>query len=218
VTISYRWHAPDYDRKALRPLTKKIGGFFVGCSVEGLLALGSVRAHLGARAPKEAIINGARSNLKVFHSPNNRHIRTFYPVFMGAVDTGNNGNSGGGGNGTGNGDGVTPVVAGHIRIVAALVNPEGHDPGGETVTVINTGTAQATLNGWQLKDKNGRSQRLANVSIDAGETVRLVLDPSGAQLSNKGGRISLLDPNGNAVHTVSYSKGQAKANGETLLF
>ena len=27
VTISYRWDAPDYDRGALRPLVKPIGGF-----------------------------------------------------------------------------------------------------------------------------------------------------------------------------------------------
>lgn len=39
VTISYRWDAPDYDRGAIRPLTKPIGGFFVGCSVEGLMAM-----------------------------------------------------------------------------------------------------------------------------------------------------------------------------------
>jgi poly(U)-specific endoribonuclease len=30
VTISFKWDAPDYDRGALRPLTKPKGGFFVG--------------------------------------------------------------------------------------------------------------------------------------------------------------------------------------------
>ncbi len=139
VTISYRWDAADYDREELRPLTKKIGGFFVGCSVEGLLALGSVRAHLGAPASKEAVINGTRYQLKVFRSENKRHVRTFYPVFVGAVDDGGSSGPGGGG---------TPVVAGHIRIIAALVNPEGHDPGKETLTLINTGTTQETLSGW----------------------------------------------------------------------
>ena len=83
VTISYRWEAPDYDRGAARPLFKKIGGFFVGCSVEGLMAIGSVRAHLGARAPKDAVINGARYELKVFRSEDNLNIRTCYPVYLG---------------------------------------------------------------------------------------------------------------------------------------
>jgi hypothetical protein len=61
--------------------------FFVGCSIEGLLALGAVRAHLGARAPKEAVINGARYSLKVNPSPNNHHIRTLYPVFLGVSES-----------------------------------------------------------------------------------------------------------------------------------
>jgi poly(U)-specific endoribonuclease len=211
VTISYRWDAPDYDRQQVRPLTKKIGGFFVGCSVEGLLALGSVRAHLGARAPKEAVIEGGRYSLKVYRSENNRHIRTFYPVFLGAVaETG--------GEIPSEGEVVTPMVSGKVRIIAALINPEGHDPGNETVTLINTGRTSVSLEGWQLEDRNGKAQQLSGVTLGAGETVRIVLDPAGAQLSNKGGRISLLDSQGQAVHTVTYSRGQARSDGETVLF
>ena len=211
VTISYKWHAADYDRQEVRPLTKKIGGFFVGCSVEGLLALGTVRAHLGARAPKEAVINGARYQLKVFRSANDRHVRTFYPVFLGPDGGGGNGN----GNGEGNGDGN--VVAGTLRIVAALVNPEGHDPGHETVTLINTGAAAQTLDGWRLTDKNGNSDALGG-SLGPGDALRVTLDGNGAQLSNKGGKLSLVDPGGRSVHTVTYSKGQARTDGQTILF
>lgn len=211
VTISYRWDAPDYDREALRPLTKKIGGFFVGCSIEGLLAMGTLRAHLGARAPKEAVINGARYALKVFRNANNRHIRTFYPMFLGPVTEN-------GGNGNGNGDVPIPVVAGEVRIIAALVNPEGHDPGKETVTLINTGSAPKDMDGWRIEDKNGKTQVISGMSIAAGDTVRLNLDPTKAQLSNKGGKIRLIDPNGQAVHTVTYSKGQVKTGGKTILF
>jgi hypothetical protein len=56
------------------------------------------------------------------------------------------------------------------------------------------------------------------MSIEPGDTLRIALDPSGAQLSNKGGRICLLDGRGNSVHVVSYSKGQARAQGQTTLF
>ena len=206
VTISYRWHAPDYDRQAVRPLTKKIGGFFVGCSVEGLLALGSVRAHLGVRAPKEAIINGGQYNLKVFRSQDNRHIRTFYPVFTGAVDPQ---------------PPLPPVITQpgvKIRIIAALINPQGHDPGNETVTLINIDRSAQSLEGWRLVDRNGKQQLLTGSTIEPGEVLRIVLDPSGAQLSNKGGRISLLDVGDRTVHTVTYTKGQARSDGETVLF
>jgi hypothetical protein len=202
VTISYRWDAPDYDRKALRPLTKKIGGFFVGCSVEGLLAMGAVRAHVGARAPKETEINGARYSLKVFRSSNNRHIRTFYPVFLGPVDP-----SGGG----------APAES-DVRIIAALINPAGHDPGRETVTLINTGTGKASLDGWRIEDQNGRSERLTGRTLPPGDTVRILLDPAGAQLSNKGGKINLIDAAGKTVQSIAYTRGQAKTQGKTTLF
>jgi hypothetical protein len=211
VTISYRWHAPDYYRGAVRPLTKKIGGFFVGCSIEGLLALGAVRAHLGARAPKEAVINGARYNLKLYRSSNNLHIRTFYPVFLGAAeshtDTSDETSTT-----------TTPVVASGVRIVAALINPQGHDPGNETVTLINIGPTSQNLEGWRIEDRNGKAQLLTGISIGPGSTSRITLDPAGAQLSNKGGKISLLDNHGNTVHIVSYSKGQARTQGQTTLF
>lgn len=211
VTISYVWQAPDYDREKLRPLTKPKGGFFVGCSVEGLLALGTLRAHAGARAPKEAVLNGARYSLRVFTSENRRHIRTFYPVFIGPDDSGGTKPGEGGGP-------VPPVIADEIRIVAALVNPPGHDPGNETVTLINTGAVARSLDGWRLEDKNGRQQSLSGLSIASGEAARVTLDPAGAQLSNKGGRVSLIDGAGRVAHGVTYSKGQARADGRTILF
>ncbi len=205
VTISYKWQAPDYNRDAMRPLTKPVGGFFVGCSIEGLLALGSVRAHLGARAPKEAVINGARYALKLFRSHNNRHVRTFYPQFLGKAG--------------GPGPIPEPIVVGSdIRIIAALVNPEGHDPGNESVTLINIGARDAALNGWSMEDKNGKRQVIDGLVLEAGRTHRIVLDPSTMQLSNKGGRIVLLDDSDRVIHSVTYSKGQVKSQGRTVIF
>lgn len=206
VTISYKWDAPDYERDAMRPLTKPIGGFFVGCSVEGLLALGSVRAHLGARAPKEAEINGGRYALKLFRSANNQHVRTFYPVFLGEGDKPDPDPK------------PTPAVSSDIRIVAALINPEGHDPGNETVTLINVGGDSVSLEGWHLRDKNGKQQRLDGMTAESGDASRIVLDASGVQLSNKGGKIELLDGSKKIIHSVTYSKGQIKAQGRSVLF
>ncbi len=209
ITISYRWDAPDYDQESLRPLTKPIGGFFVGCSIEGLLAIGSVRAHLGASAPKQCIINGAKYNLKMFRSANKRHVRTFYPAFTGPAESDNGDN--------GNGE-VPLIAAGMIRIVAALVNPKGHDPGYETVTLINIGDTVETLMDWRLEDKRGRFQSLNGLTIGAGDCARIHLDQQGAQLSNKGGSIRVVNANGHTIHTVTYSKGQTKANGQTIMF
>jgi poly(U)-specific endoribonuclease len=215
VTISFKWDAPDYDRGATRPLTKPVGGFFVGCSVEGLMAIGAVRAHLGARAPKEAVINGARYDLKVFRSDNNQNIRTFYPVYLGpgGDDTNPEDTPGRGGEQPSTQD--SPV-----RIIAALVNPLGDDLGKETVTLINTGSASVSLEGWFLLDAMNNRYVLSDQSnvIAAGATAAITLPKNSIQLSNKGGEIRLLNRDGKAVHRVSYTKVQAQEQGRTLIF
>ncbi len=105
-----------------------------------------------------------------------------------------------------------------VRIVAALVNPAGADPGRETVTLLNTTPERVDLSAWSLVDKNKKRSTLAGVEIAPGDAHRVVLDGKGAQLGNKGGAISLLDANGNKVHGVSYSRKQAKRSGWSLVF
>lgn len=83
VTLKFQWNAFDYEAKKFRPLTKPKGGFWVGPSAEGLMAMGTVRFSLEAAAPKVATINGYRYKLELFRSPNDRNLRTFYPVLQG---------------------------------------------------------------------------------------------------------------------------------------
>lgn len=221
VTISYRWFAPDYEREALRPLFKRIGGFFVGCSIEGLLALGTVRGHLGLNAPHKAIINGAEYDMRVHHSPNNRHIRTFYPKFLRGleevspdpivipVDPVVSPEPA---------DPIGPAAPASVRIIAAVVNPIGSDRGTESITLINIGAADLSLNNWGFVDKNSRKSSFSIPVLPAGSTHRITLDGKGSQLANSGGTIKLLNEKGEMVHLVSYSKDQVAEQGITLLF
>ena len=218
VTIAYRWFAPDYEAEALRPLFKKIGGFFVGCSIEGLLAMGTVRGHLGINAPRKALINGGEYDMKLYHSDNKQHIRTFYPVFLQGtlpVDPVEETEDIGGGSGGSEG---TIATTSEIRMIAALVNPTGNDVGKEAITIINTSSTTLTLNNWRLVDKNGNSTNFSVAAIEGGNTHKIVLDGKGAQLSNKDGVIKLLNENGDMVHLVSYSRGQVREQGRTILF
>jgi len=66
-------------------ITKDIGGFWIGPSIEGLMALGTVRFVPEAMAPKQAVINGFQYDLPLHLSPNRRHLRSFYPEFKGRV-------------------------------------------------------------------------------------------------------------------------------------
>jgi poly(U)-specific endoribonuclease len=81
VTLAYRWRAYDHEAGAARDLFQRIGGFFVGCSVEGLLALGTARFF--DRGHRATVLNGARYEIALYRSPDKRSLRTFFPRFLG---------------------------------------------------------------------------------------------------------------------------------------
>jgi uncharacterized protein YukJ len=117
------------------------------------------------------------------------------------------------------GDAITEVpVEAAVRILAALVNPLGADPGKESVTLINVSPDAVDLKGWALADKQKRKSRLQDIRLKAGGIVTVPLSGADAQLSNEGGIITLLNARSIKVHGVSYTKEQAQKQGWTLLF
>lgn len=105
-----------------------------------------------------------------------------------------------------------------VYIVGALINPKGDDAGHETVTLANTSTEPVNLQGWALADKDKKKESIGNIVMAPGEFRTIPLSGKGAQLSNKGGIISLLDKNGFKVHGVSYTQDSIKEQGFTILF
>jgi poly(U)-specific endoribonuclease len=83
VTLAYSWDAYDVETRQRRRLYNPIGGFWVGCSIEGLLALGTVRFFERGRI--ETTINGARYEIELYRSPDGRSLRTFFPRFLGVA-------------------------------------------------------------------------------------------------------------------------------------
>jgi poly(U)-specific endoribonuclease len=81
ATLAYRWDAFDVEARARRPLMQAIGGFWVGCSVEGLMALGTARFFERGRV--EATINGARYQIDLYRSDDGQSLRTTFPRFLG---------------------------------------------------------------------------------------------------------------------------------------
>jgi hypothetical protein len=81
VTLAYRWNAYDPESGRRYTLYNPIGGFWVGCSIEGLMALGLVRFFQRGRV--EIMINGARYEVELYRSPDGRSLRTFFPRFLG---------------------------------------------------------------------------------------------------------------------------------------
>jgi uncharacterized protein YukJ len=107
---------------------------------------------------------------------------------------------------------------GIVRIVGALVNPVGHDPGLESVTLLNLSPEPIDLAGWQIANRNDDRFTIAGVRIGAGETLRIALPADIAPLGNNGGEISLLDRQAARVHGVAYTSAQASRQGWTLAF
>jgi uncharacterized protein YukJ len=98
---------------------------------------------------------------------------------------------------------------GQVKIIGALVNPMGPAPEAETVTLLNTSPHDIELGGWRIADQLERQMVLAQQTLPAGDTVRILVRPP-AQLGNDGGLITLLDGAGLKVDGAAYTKAQAR--------
>jgi len=103
------------------------------------------------------------------------------------------------------------------RIIGALVNPAKDDVGKESVTVFNLTTSDLDVTGYRILDRNDREDVLSGV-IPAAEARTFRLSGRGAQLSNQGGTITLLDAQGLKVDGVTYSKADASVQDVALSF
>jgi hypothetical protein len=109
-----------------------------------------------------------------------------------------------------NGDGA-------VRILAAMVNPNGGTPEHESVLLLNASPQPVDLSGWCLADRMSKTCALPSIKLDAGAVLTVPLrDPM--QLSNKGGSITLLDKAGLKVAGVAYTEEQAQREGWTVTF
>lgn len=111
-----------------------------------------------------------------------------------------------------------PLPDGKIRIVAALVNPRGEDPGRESVTLINPSPEKVDLTGWALADSQKRKHPLKEISLEPGAVVTVPLTGEDIQLGNNGGIITLLNKEGVKIDGVSYTQENAKKQGWTVVF
>lgn len=74
------------------------------------------------------------------------------------------------------------------------------------------------LKDWSITDKNKRKTMLAAQELNPGATTIVMLSGEGAQLSNDGGIITLLDKQGLKIDGVSYTREQVVRQGWTIVF
>ena len=110
-----------------------------------------------------------------------------------------------------------------VAIIAALVNPIGSENQGdsnvepEVVYLLNRSTRDISLKNWSLLNTNDVAFKILDETIlDSGEIRKIIMKQ--VPLSNQGGLISLLDDRGNKVDGVSYTREQARKEGELVIF
>jgi poly(U)-specific endoribonuclease len=234
VTLRYKWSPEGED------LTKPMGGFFVGCSPEGLVALTMARTKGADRDLPGVVINNAEYRLTLIRGTGNesRYINTFFPKFVKRLVSGNEETLPPpvvpdprrppsptrpspprvGGNPAARSP--LPLPAGTVRIITAFVNPNTRNDEGESVTLVNIGSSDVNLNGWKLLD--GRQR---NLDLDSelliGQAKTFIVDKSrnnSFSLSNKKNDITLVDSSGTVIDKVTYASSDAKVQGTPLLF
>jgi uncharacterized protein YukJ len=102
-----------------------------------------------------------------------------------------------------------------VVICAAVVNPPGPAPEHESVLLLNRTYAPLDLQGWRIATDAGGAP--LDGTLAAAATLAIDMPPT-APLSNKGGRISLLDPTGLKVHGVAYTAAQAAREDRLISF
>jgi uncharacterized protein YukJ len=100
-----------------------------------------------------------------------------------------------------------------VSIIAAMVNPSGDDVGMEYVILLNKSNQDVDLDGWQIVDKLNKKDTIRNMIIKAGTTEQITLTGNGAQLSNKGGNITLLNADGIKIDGATYTESDASLQG-----
>ena len=104
-----------------------------------------------------------------------------------------------------------------IRIAAAMVNPVGHEPANEWVSLINVGAGPVSITGWRMIDHNGRTHHLPDSSIEPGVAIRMqpVAD---MHLRNRSGSITLRNASGNRIDRAFWIGEEGRREGKPIVF
>jgi Lamin Tail Domain/Endonuclease/Exonuclease/phosphatase family len=114
----------------------------------------------------------------------------------------------------GEGEGI--VDGSTVQILALRPNPDGPDEGREEVTIGNGTAEEVNLAGWTLRDRAGNQFALGG-RVPAQQQLTITMREFSMPLNNSGDDVSLIDPQGQVRHHVSYSAAEA-SSGQVVRF
>lgn len=103
---------------------------------------------------------------------------------------------------------VKPEYPDDIRIHRIMTNPAGNERKNEWIEIKNTGTKNRDVGIWRIDDKEneGASPFLLEGVLAANEVVRLHRSKTKIALSNEGGILRLISPDGQEKDAIKYGK------------
>jgi uncharacterized protein YukJ len=101
-------------------------------------------------------------------------------------------------------------------IVGAFVHPNERKEGVEHVAIRNETEAALSVAGWRVQNRHGNA--LALEGHIPPRTVRRFMLPGDVPLSNRGGRIYLIDDEGSEIDSVAYTRHEARRKHGSLTF
>ncbi len=102
-----------------------------------------------------------------------------------------------------------------IVIKEFLADPTGPDTGAEYITLINTGDVVASLSGWSVRDKSGKSFNLSGYELPVGKQLRLFSSATKITLNNSDESVTLVDASGKVVDELALV-GKATSGQPTM--
>jgi hypothetical protein len=83
--------------------------------------------------------------------------------------------------------------------------------------LLNASPQQVDLTGWSILDRDKHQMVLHSGLLASGDSARVQV-AAPVQLGNRGGLITLLNPDGLKVDGVAYTQAQAAAEGWSIVF
>jgi len=103
-----------------------------------------------------------------------------------------------------------------LTIASLLPNPDGEDAGNEQITISNSSSTSLSLTGFVLRDRAGHTLDISG-SLSGGASKTITLSSGQIPLNNSGDEIELIDPDGNIIEIVSYTRSEVNV-GVTIEF
>ncbi|MDJ0899058.1 MAG: lamin tail domain-containing protein [Xenococcus sp. MO_188.B8] len=100
-----------------------------------------------------------------------------------------------------------PDTGNTLKISSLLPNPNGDETQLESATIKNIGEEEVDLTGWRLRDRAGKFWNLDSLgSLRPNESELILRRGQSMALNNNGDTVELLNPGGQVVDTVTYSR------------